>query len=260
MTFWTWAKGLEERFDRKSRQRLDGIIVPEGAGAPFVESEKQGENEIVQSSDVDVDVNAIMYYVTPSPPGSAGEVEDRRALTRLPIFAIFHGISHELGVPPSFTGFLRQWPSLPRFGIFLSVFVLPVAHVEDADRYVVGRIDSLPGFYGVAQYLGFRDTPEVHINEIVTKISELENRLGPDGAQRIVSQLVDQSRRPTHVIPHYAVRSKGLNVGRITPVVNYIRRVLIEEIYARLNMMFPESEGWVASPDGIVHIGVTATI
>ena len=107
------------------------------------------------------------------------------------------------------TGFLRQWPSLPRFGIFLTVFILPVAHVEDADRYVVGRINSLPGFYGVAQYLGFRDTEEVHVNEIVTKISELENRLGPDGAQRIVSQLVDQSRRPTHVyaLPHLSCYS-----------------------------------------------------
>ena len=104
------------------------------------------------------------------------------------------------------TGFLRQWPSLPHFGIFLTVFVLPVAHVEDADRYVVGRINSLPGFYGVAQYLGFRDTQEVHINEIVTKISELETRLGPRGALRIVSQLVDQSHQPTHVyaLPHFS--------------------------------------------------------
>jgi hypothetical protein len=83
---------------------VDGFIVPDGVGAVFVESEKRGESEIVESSDTDV--NTTLYYVTPPLPGSASEVEERRALTRLPIFAIFHGITHELGVPPSFTGSL----------------------------------------------------------------------------------------------------------------------------------------------------------
>ena len=69
-------------------------------------------------------------------------------------------------------------------------------------------------------------------------------------------------------VPHYSVRSKGLAMGRFTPVMNYIRRVLIEEIYGRLSMltrvpirgrpdtdsrvagiMFPESEAWVARAD-----------
>lgn len=77
--------------------------------------------------------------------------------------------------------------------------VLPVAHVEDVDRYVLSRVDSLPGFYGVAQYRGFRDEPSFHVDEIVTKINELEFRLGPDGAGLIASQLRDHSVRPTHV-------------------------------------------------------------
>jgi KUP system potassium uptake protein len=96
-------------------------------------------------------------------------------------------------------GFIRQWPALPRFGIFLTVSVLPVAHVEDADRYVVTRVDTLSGFYGVAQYRGFRDEPSFHIDEIVTKINELEVRLRPDRAGLIASQLRDQSVRLTHV-------------------------------------------------------------
>lgn len=74
-----------------------------------------------------------------------------------------------------------------------------MAHVEDVDRYVVTRVDSLPGFYGVAQYVGFRDEPSLHVDEIVTKINELEIRLGHDGAGLIVSQLKDYSLRPTHV-------------------------------------------------------------
>ena len=96
-------------------------------------------------------------------------------------------------------GFVRQWPALPRFGIFLTVSVLPVAHVEDMDRYVVTRVDTISGFYGVAQYRGFRDEPSFHIDEIITKISELEVRLRPDRAGLIASQLREQSVRLTHV-------------------------------------------------------------
>jgi KUP system potassium uptake protein len=67
------------------------------------------------------------------------------------------------------------------------------------DRYVVNRVDTLSGFYGVAQYRGFRDEPSFHIDEIVTKISELEVRLRPDRAGLIASQLREQSVRLTHV-------------------------------------------------------------
>jgi KUP system potassium uptake protein len=208
-------QGLEDQFDRKSRRRLDGFIVPEGAGSMFKELEKRDEVEVVQQSALDE--NTTFYYVTPL-SGVAGELEEHRVLTRLPIFVIFHGMSHERGVPPSFvssstslcfpdpprdqklsTGFIRQWPALPRFGIFLTVSVLPVAHVDAVDRYVVSRVDSLPGFYGVAQYRGFRDEPSLDIDEIVTKINDVEIRLGRDGAALVVSQLKDHSLRPTHV-------------------------------------------------------------
>jgi KUP system potassium uptake protein len=67
------------------------------------------------------------------------------------------------------------------------------------DRYVVSRVDSLSSFYGVAQYRGFRDEPSFHIDEIITKINELEFRLRPDTAEQIASQLRDQSTKLTHV-------------------------------------------------------------
>ena len=106
-------------------------------------------------------------------------------------------------------GFLRQWPALPQFGIFLTQFVLPVPNVKDRDRYVAHRVDSLAGFYAVAQYRGFRDDPQLRIDEIVTKIIEIESRAEPDSpqSQQIVAQLRDLSRRPTHVygVPHFRV-------------------------------------------------------
>ena len=74
-----------------------------------------------------------------------------------------------------------------------------MAHVQDEDRYVIGRVDSIPGFYGVAQYIGFRDEPALHIDEIVAKINEVETRLEPATAGRIMDPLNEYSRRPTHV-------------------------------------------------------------
>ncbi|KAH9055355.1 potassium transporter [Lactarius vividus] len=270
MTFWTWAKGLEDRFDRKSRKRLEGFIVSEGTGAVFGGSEKHEDSEFVavQEQDDGDNTNKTLYFVTPRVPdvNDVDEKEERRALSRLPLLAIFHGVSHERGVPPSFTGFLRQWPSLPTFGVFLTTRVLPVPHVDDADRYVVSCVEVLPGFYGIAQFLGFRDEAALRMDEIVARIGALEERYAEaDGnkhatVDRRVAQLQELARHPTHIIPHYAPKSKGLVLGRLTPIASYLRRVLIEDIYGRLSMMFPEGEAWLAPADEIIHVGVTARI
>jgi KUP system potassium uptake protein len=74
-----------------------------------------------------------------------------------------------------------------------------VAHVQVEDRYVVGRVDSMPGFYGVARYIGFRDEPALDLGEIVEKINEVEIRLESARAGQIVGPLIEYSRRPTHV-------------------------------------------------------------
>lgn len=91
--------------------------------------------------------------------------------------------------------------------------VLPVAHVDDVDRYVVSRVDSLPGFYGVAQYRGFRDEPSLNVDEIVSKINEIEIRLGRDGTALAVSQLRDHSLRPTHVYVNCQSRSRSRDLS-----------------------------------------------
>jgi hypothetical protein len=100
-------QGLEDRFDLKSRKRLEGFIVPDGTAAILSESEKQGAGEFVTvQEENEGDNNKALYFVTPTLPVAIGEVEveERRVLSRLPLLAIFHGVSHERGVPPSFTG------------------------------------------------------------------------------------------------------------------------------------------------------------
>jgi KUP system potassium uptake protein len=96
-----YLQGLEDQFDRKSRRRLDAFIVPEGGGPMFNQSEKNDENEVIQHSTLDE--NTTFYYVSHL-SDSANEVEEQRVLARLPILVVFHGIAHERGVPPSFTG------------------------------------------------------------------------------------------------------------------------------------------------------------
>jgi hypothetical protein len=197
--------------------------VPDGPRAIFGEPEKQEGEFAVQELNDDGDNNKTLYFITPPLPVPKGEleVEERRVLSRLPLLAIFHGVSHERGVPPSFTGnsrtmrfpfsqcsphptgFLRQWPSLPTFGVFLTTKVLPVPRVESADRYVVSRVEVLPGFFGVVQYLGFRDQAALHMDDIVARISALEER-HPDTDRRAaararIEQLEQLSRHPTHV-------------------------------------------------------------
>jgi hypothetical protein len=113
------TQGLEDRFDRNSRKRLEGFIMPDGAGAIFSESEKREDGEFVTVQERNAsDDNKTLYFVTPPLPDeqSAGVVEKRRVLSRLPLLAIFHGVSHERGVPPSFSGthpHLHPHPFLP---------------------------------------------------------------------------------------------------------------------------------------------------
>ena len=85
--------------------------------------------------------------------------------------------------------------------------MLPVPHVDDGDRYVVSRVEVLPGFYGVAQYLGFRDEAALRFDEIVARVGELEQRyaetemdeVSRTTARHRVGQLLELARHPTHV-------------------------------------------------------------
>jgi hypothetical protein len=133
--------------------------------------------------------------------------------------------------------------------------VLPVPHVDGTDRYVVSRVEVLPGLYGVAQYLG---EVALHFDEVVARIGELEQRYADaevdvvrrTAARHRVGQFLELARHRTHVcVPllfsgklvltgtsqHPAPKSKSLVMGRLTPIANYLRRVLIEYIYGRLS-------------------------
>ncbi|KAH9941946.1 potassium transporter [Amylocystis lapponica] len=260
MLFWTWARGLEDDFDGRNRVNLRHFIFSENnnevARRVSRPAHECTEEELDQLDDAE---KAPSYYIL----GSSHDLETagrKIEVPRIPTCAIFHKLTVGKGVPHSFAGFVRQWPSLPRVVVFLAVRVLPTAHVDPHDRYVVTKVRSIQGFYGVAYHLGFRDDFDVQIGELVDRICALETRADPHGSSAAVDEIRRAAARYTHVVPHYHVVSMQADVGRLSAVVNWVRKLLIEDVYRPLVTMFPETENWVASGDEIIRVGIHAEI
>ncbi|KAL4246797.1 Potassium transporter [Abortiporus biennis] len=270
MSFWSWGKGLEDEFDGNNRRNLRHIILrKDGDDSTFqvrssspVNAAETGISEKDSDHDTKKDPS---YYVLErgditSEDISATNKGDLKALSRIPTCAVFHKMTFGQGVPHTFVSFLRQWPALPRVVIFLSARVLPTARIPADERYIVSKVRTIQGFYGVTYHLGFRDDFDVKVEEIIEQICALEKRADPVDSAELIQEIKEVAQSSTHIVPHYIMSSKDLRGGRFMAVVNYCRRFLIEEIYRRAATMFPETENWHGSPDKIVHVGISATI
>ncbi|KAF9561755.1 potassium transporter [Agrocybe pediades] len=257
MVLWVWAKSHEDNFDGKNRMNLRHFIHHDNRnGTLSLEDEISSDHQ---------DISYYFYK------GTAGEAlgsdkyldeknGERKELARINSCAVFHKIASGKGVPHTFIGFIRQWPALPRVIIFLSVCVVPVARVPTEERYVVSKVRTIEGFYGVTYYIGFRDDFDVQIKALIDKICALEMQLNPAVSEAFLQEIRSASETSTHIAPHYHVVSKKVDVGAISPIVNYLRSILIESIYRRLATMFPETANWLTSADEIIHVGVNAVI
>ena len=162
MVFWTWAKGLEDRFDGVNRRSLRHFISKEITEkinySPVMRRLALGdatpqEDTIVETPYEDVGVTtAVEQDNLESEPHFLEETklylsvgERKTLLPRMSTMAIFHKLSSGKGVPHTFSGFLEQWPALPRVVVFLSVRIMPVAHVRKENQYRVTKVRSLPG-------------------------------------------------------------------------------------------------------------------
>ncbi|KAJ3545437.1 hypothetical protein NM688_g5626 [Phlebia brevispora] len=262
MLFWTWAKRLEDDFDGSTRRNLRHIIVSRDEDPELqigLDPEKHEEPN-VDATSVETTVEddgasgiqkPIQYYVL---DGCDSLVDIRarpgtphlKPLARIPTCAVFHKLTTGRGVPHAFISFIRQWPALPEVVIFLSVRVLHTARIPPADRYVVSKTRSIQGFYGVTYYLGFRDDFDVQMNEIIDRICAIEERVDPQGCAPLLKQIRCKADKNCSV-PHYIVKSKKISGGKIAAVRNWFRSLLIEEIYYRLMVMFPETVNWFGS-------------
>ncbi|KAJ1300716.1 hypothetical protein OPQ81_002360 [Rhizoctonia solani] len=265
MWFWTWAKGLEDEFDGANRRNLrhfimlDSVAYDEKVSPPAVTptySQTSTANQeitfvddqLVAEDEVE-DEKLGLYLLSDS--------KERRLLPRVETAAVFHKLSAGRGVPHAFYAFLRQWPALPRVVIFLSVRIMPTARVAPEDRYVVTRVRSLPGFYGVTYFKGFRDDFQVKIDDVIEKLYDLELRAaGPDSADALRAA----SKVTTHIVPSYYVVSRPVTAGLLSPVFDWLRAMLVEGVYRRMSTMFPETANWLGSADEIIRVGVNAVI
>ncbi|KAJ7288009.1 potassium transporter [Mycena rebaudengoi] len=248
MSMWTWAKGLEDQFDGNNRQNLRHFIHADAIEKDADEDEEEPEN--VKERDLKYHIEQI-----PAPDG----VAVTQPLVRLPTCAVFHKVARGRGVPHSFIAFIRQWPALPRVVIFLSVSVVPVARVPSPDRYAITKVRSVEGFYGVTAYLGFREKFDIRVGEIIEKLCELEMHIDPSQTSGTVDQIRNSARSATHITPHYHVVSKRVDAGVLSFAVNGVRRYLIEAIYRRLAVMFPETANWLFAEE-VIRVGVNAPI
>ncbi|EJU00469.1 potassium transporter [Dacryopinax primogenitus] len=286
MIFWTWAKGLEDQFDGVNRHNLRHFIVnaahlPHGnAGG---KDDKLGKSTAVNCTSTTATLiqGSHAEEVEPSTEddvyskdGGEGKPdalylvsEDKtyvRELSRVPIMAVFHKLAGGKGVPHTFYAFLKQWPALPRVVVFLSIKVLPIGHLPvDEERYVITKVRSLKGFYGVTYQIGFREDFNVKVDEIVAGLCAVEARYAQDDeeGERVVREIRTAAETSiTHIMPNYWVFSKKINAGFITPVIRYIRAFLIEGLYRQVAQTFPDSVLWRGHQEEIIRVGINAEI
>ncbi|TFK33003.1 potassium transporter [Crucibulum laeve] len=266
MFLWTWAKRLEDSFDGANRKNLRHFIQQnEKSNNIHFDFDDDADHAITIDGEDDHAATLPTYYYmstqspTTSSVGNDKIAEVRKDLQRIPTCAVFHKIAEGKGVPHTFVGFVRQWPALPRVVIFLSVCVVPIPRVPIEERYVVNKVRTIEGFYGVTYYIGFRDDFDVQVGELIERICSVERQMNPK-ANAIIEEIRAVAQTATHIAPHYHVVSKKVDVGVISPIVNYLRKYLIEDIYRRLATMFPETANWLTSADEIIHVGINAEI
>ncbi|KAG8830264.1 hypothetical protein FRC18_008356 [Serendipita sp. 400] len=277
--FWSWAQGLADQFDGANRRNLRHFISE--ATEPVLHSPVTRRNlrlspdnglDVTVQDSIDLptpDVEEEDYVsnsgTTPHPREESKLYLDtgdtKVLLSRMSTMAIFYKLSSGKGVPHTFYGFLKQWPTLPRVVVFLTVRIMPVAHVEKEDRYRVTKVRSLPGFYGATYMKGYRDKFNVDVSAIVELITVLELRgvESQEDATSIVDEIITAGRSATHIVPHYHVIARRLIIFG-APIINWIRRLLIEDVYRSIAYVFPETVTWLQAADEIIHVGVTAEI
>ncbi|KAG8743230.1 hypothetical protein FRC10_000231 [Ceratobasidium sp. 414] len=254
MWFWTWAKGLEDEFDGANRRNLRHFIMVDTidsnekgpAPAPVIpfEATRSKSQEITFVDDQlatqeELEDEKLGLYLL-------SDTKERRPLPRIETTAVFHKLSAGKGVPHAFYG-----------EIFLSVRIMPTARIAPEDRYIVTRVRSLPGFFGVTYFKGFRDDFQVRIDDIIENLYDLERRAAGDAA---AEQLREASKVTTHIVPSYYVVSRPVQVGILSPVFDWVRASLVEGFYRRMSTMFPETANWLGSADEIIRVGVNAVI
>ncbi|KAG7096615.1 hypothetical protein E1B28_004032 [Marasmius oreades] len=269
MWLWSWGKSLEDRFDGKNVLELPGFAVEDDrALARLAEELTLVDNVVGEHYDFFVpqasNTAAVENVISLARVRARGDRDlsfDTRELMRIPTCAVFHRYVAGKGFPHAFTGFVRQWPGLPQVLIFLSVVVLPSPIVPAHKRYVISKLGSMEGFYSVRYQIGFREPFDLEVDTLLPSIYAFERQHDPQQGEAAVERIKAVSASFTHIVPQYNLRSKEIFApSRGGFVLNWTRKFLIEDLYQRLAIMFPETINWRTTPDQLVRVGITAVI
>ncbi|KAF8343268.1 potassium transporter [Amanita rubescens] len=258
MLLWTWGKRLEDRFDGANRQSIARFIQEDNG------IDKQTTLDDSSAAELINQVPGLSYLAPQKRTDFAdlkgSEIEEKRELVRISACAIFYKFSRGPGVPHTFVAFIRKWPSLPRVVVFLSVCVLPVARVPLEGRYVVKKVRSIEGIYGVTYYLGFRDEFHIEHDALANKVCASELQSDPNVSPSWLAEIKTLIQGTTHMVPHYHVVSRKTHEGVISAVGAFIRKWLLEDVYRRIATMFPDTANWLTPADEIMQVGITAFV
>ncbi|KAF8631980.1 hypothetical protein AX15_002091 [Amanita polypyramis BW_CC] len=253
MLLWTWGKKLEDHFDGSNRQNL----------SRFIQEDHGTDNKAALVDDPPagvIDRTCGLTYASGATHRPGPEEKEKRELVRISTCSIFHKSSRGPGIPHTFVGLIRRWPSLPRVVVFLSVCVLPTATVPAEDRYKVKRVRSVEGIYGITYYVGFRDEFNIENDALAEKICAAEIEADPNTSPNWLADIKRLTSNPTHIVPHYHVISRKAHSGLISFLVVRTRRWLIEDLYGRIATIFPETANWLTPSDEVMRVGITAFV
>ncbi|GHJ84454.1 hypothetical protein NliqN6_0856 [Naganishia liquefaciens] len=275
MVFWTRCRELEDKFDRENKRNLTRIILHQEPGATttpaselkdkkiaFAPTERGRSTEpiaihqlsrlasvVSRSEGLHQDEHGGLYVARPN-------CEELLKVQRIPTLAIVHKVTEGKGVPHAFSVFLRQVPALPRVVVFLSVRVTAVPHVPLVDRYLVSKVRSVDGFYGVVMRKGYLDQLSPEVDQILERIFEIEVQYSATKLEDRLKAIKEASLTTTHIVPSYNIKSRAsANV-----LVDKMRRVILEELYGRLRVIFPDDSHLLVDSESTLKVGVTAHI
>jgi KUP system potassium uptake protein len=255
MVFWSWAHNLEDKFDNANSQRLDKVLINR---REYIPQSPIPRNSVQLREEIDIQAATNEYQFQDVAISEDVFLDGLTKLDRIPVMTFFHRNDSEgKGIPHTFSSFLHRYPALPQVVIFLTTKITGVPHIDIEDRYVVNKVRTLPGCYAITMRTGYLDRASPEVEHLLPLLVQLEARIDPTTSSERIKMLEEAAKTVTHILPSYTIVSSKQRWR----AVSWIRRILIEEVYARARVMFPERHG---APDpkreDTIEVAVTAVL
>ncbi|GAA5988610.1 hypothetical protein JCM11641_005181 [Rhodosporidiobolus odoratus] len=268
LLLWSWAKGLENKFDSLHRYRLSEVLRRATNEDDLRQEEEDAKKGGAASSEEDITEieggNAVVMRKRPKLPTyeiAGGGV----SIARPPVFALFHNHSSfsSDGAPHAFTAFLRSYPALPAIIVFLTVRTVGVPHVSLEDRFLADRLPRYQGVYTAVARFGYRDVLDLSdIGLLRTRIVALETRSAENAEDlRERVERVDGAVKGavTHILPNFHVSADPSE--HRPKVIRLVRKFLLEEVYRRIAVNFDSYDQLrFGSEEDVLRMGVAAVL